>query len=443
VKFPTIEKAVNRANCTIINIAAGVYNEHFLSVNHDMTIRGAGANTIIDGDSQPIFYVGFPTTTFSLSNVMLRNSADNGGALALDTDVAATVDRVIFKNNSPALWMQGGTLELSNSLFQGNNNPLSETAAISRDGNGGTLTIDSTTFKKNKATCAAAIYSATDNEDADLIITNSKFIKNTSTGPGCQGGAIYTEDPITIGASSFTKNQATMATSQGGAIYQTTGGMTIYDTTFSGNSAAQGGAILSSAGEKLTLTYNSFDNNTATVNGGGALYTASETVIINTTFSNNKAEGNGIGGGIAMLSATSYMSFATFSNNSASSGGNLAVDFSTLELKSSILNQGVPDNCSSNGGALTSKGSNLSSDTSCAAYLNAAKDQNNKDPLLGVLANNGGTTRTHALLPGSPAINKSKNCQHVSGTPVTADQRHLPRPFPNPGKCDIGAHENQ
>src|SRR5438045_8503037 len=56
----------------------------------------------------------------------------------------------------------------------------------------------------------------------------------------------------------------------------------------------------------------------------------------------------------------------------------------------------------------------------------------NTDPLLGPLADNGGPTRTHALLPGSPAINAGNS----SGAPAT-DQRGAGRV----GPVDIGAYE--
>ena len=230
-----------------------------------------------------------------------------------------------------------------------------------------------------------------------------------------------------------------MATSQGGAIYQTGSGLGIDSTTFSSNSAAQGGGIIEYGATNMTLTYNTFDSNVASVGNGGGLYTASPTVIINSTFSNNQAQGSGVGGGIGFFASTSYLGFVTFSNNTASSGGNVLLDFSTLYLKSSLLNQGGPDNCVTNSSIITSKGSNLSSDTSCATYFNQAKDQNNIDPLLGPLADNGGPTKTQALLPGSPAINKSKNCLDAGGSVVIADQRGVQRPQGK--KCDIGAYE--
>jgi cysteine-rich repeat protein len=63
------------------------------------------------------------------------------------------------------------------------------------------------------------------------------------------------------------------------------------------------------------------------------------------------------------------------------------------------------------------------------------------DPLLGPLADNGGRTRTHALLPGSPAINAGHPGTPANGDAIcpTTDQRGVVRPV-GPA-CDIGAFE--
>ncbi len=58
----------------------------------------------------------------------------------------------------------------------------------------------------------------------------------------------------------------------------------------------------------------------------------------------------------------------------------------------------------------------------------------NTDPLLDLLQDNGGSTPTHALLPGSPAIDAGGNAD----CPLT-DQRGAPRPVG--AGCDIGAFE--
>src|SRR5262249_31099524 len=66
--------------------------------------------------------------------------------------------------------------------------------------------------------------------------------------------------------------------------------------------------------------------------------------------------------------------------------------------------------------------------------------------VLGPLQNNGGQTETHALLPGSPAIDAGDAvCTDANGAPLTTDQRGKPRPVDGNGDgtraCDIGAFE--
>ncbi|MEO6183044.1 MAG: choice-of-anchor Q domain-containing protein, partial [Verrucomicrobiota bacterium] len=79
-------------------------------------------------------------------------------------------------------------------------------------------------------------------------------------------------------------------------------------------------------------------------------------------------------------------------------------------------------NLENNLGSVVNYGYNLSSDNG-GGVLTRATDQINTDPLLGPLADNGGPTLTHALLPGSPAIDKG-----YSGGQAT-DQRGEPRIF--------------
>jgi hypothetical protein len=62
----------------------------------------------------------------------------------------------------------------------------------------------------------------------------------------------------------------------------------------------------------------------------------------------------------------------------------------------------------------------------------------NRDPLLAPLADNGGPTRTHALLPGSPAISAGSNPANL-----TTDQRGAGFPRVYESAADIGAFEVQ
>src|SRR5262249_34416803 len=66
--------------------------------------------------------------------------------------------------------------------------------------------------------------------------------------------------------------------------------------------------------------------------------------------------------------------------------------------------------------------------------------------VLGPLQNNGGPTETHALSPGSPAIDAGETvCTDDNGAPLTTDQRGMPRPIDGnadgTAACDIGSFE--
>jgi CSLREA domain-containing protein len=79
-------------------------------------------------------------------------------------------------------------------------------------------------------------------------------------------------------------------------------------------------------------------------------------------------------------------------------------------------------------------GYNLADDDSCG--FTAPGDLVVADAMLGPLADNGGSTNTHALLPGSLAIDVgSPGCP-----PPSTDQRGVPRP--QGAGCDIGAFES-
>ncbi len=136
---------------------------------------------------------------------------------------------------------------------------------------------------------------------------------------------------------------------------------------------------------------------------------------------------------------------ANFDNfGSAGGGGIAAVSFGTsmantlVAGNSDLTLSDPPDpDCT---GMLGSSGYNLLGSVAGCTFTPETGDQAGVASfLLGPLASNGGPTKTHALLSGSPALNAAYPGSG-SGVPCPpADQRGVPRP--REGRCDIGAYE--
>ena len=72
---------------------------------------------------------------------------------------------------------------------------------------------------------------------------------------------------------------------------------------------------------------------------------------------------------------------------------------STLTLTNTIVTANSSENC---GGTIINGGNNIDSGTTCG-WGSSDGSLSDTNPQLGPLADNGGPTQTHALLPGSPS----------------------------------------
>ncbi|MFC1464965.1 MAG: choice-of-anchor Q domain-containing protein [Candidatus Brachytrichaceae bacterium NZ_4S206] len=192
------------------------------------------------------------------------------------------------------------------------------------------------------------------------------------------------------------------------------------------NQANRGGGIFSN--RPLTITATSIISNTAVV--GGAIENYGALTLVNSTISSNTA--TSYAGGIRHNVGSLSILNSTVAYNQ--SRGVYAEAGTTLALRNTIIAHTIGGINCDGGSSVSSQGHNLSDDNSCAAWFTATGDLNNVNPLLGPLQNNGGPTPTHALLPGSPAVNAGTN----AGCPST-DQRGVSRP--QGPSCDIGAVE--
>ena len=168
--------------------------------------------------------------------------------------------------------------------------------------------------------------------------------------------------------------------------------------------------------------------------------------ITNSTIAGNRAS-SGNGGGIAVAGGTADITFSTIFGNEATNGSGIWTNGSQVTVRNSIVAQNHAYIGLDISGTLTSDGYNLIQNAPDAAF--APNKQHLTDVLvdsyadLGIdspLRDNGGPTRTLALLPGSPAIGQIPlDMCHPDG--ISTDQRGVRRPYANEHFCDIGAYE--
>jgi hypothetical protein len=226
--------------------------------------------------------------------------------------------------------------------------------------------------------------------------------------------------------------------------------LTLVDSTVSDNAGGNGGGILADFGTDVTLVRSVVSGNRATGgpqaegDGGGiANMAGTELTLVNSTVSGNTA--NDEGGGIYNGFGTVRLTNATVASNSAAFGGGLWEEpEDTYFLANTIIAGNTPNNCDGNGTGFESAGHNLDSDGTCMDAA-VAGDIPAGLALLGPLANNGGPTQTHALLPGSQAIDAGDEAVCAAAPVDGVDQRGVTRPQDGDDDglavCDIGAFE--
>ncbi|MBK6722222.1 MAG: IPT/TIG domain-containing protein [Acidobacteria bacterium] len=238
------------------------------------------------------------------------------------------------------------------------------------------------------------------------------------------GAGIFNEGTLTISDSTISANSTNgSGGGVGGGIYNASNGtVTITNSTISGNFARDSGGGIGNTGT-LNVTNSTISGNSTNISAGqgGGIANSGTLTVTNSTISGNSSSG---GGGINNSSSGAVtVTNSTITSNTAGlfcGGGIYNSATSTVNSRSSIIANNI---CSGAGfdivGTLTSQGYNL---IGVAGAISGGSNDiviEYDDAMLGPLANNGGPTETHAVLPGSPALDKGINAL----VPLTADQR--------------------
>jgi predicted outer membrane repeat protein len=481
----TIQFAPSLANQTI-RLTSGQIE---ISPGKNLTIDGAGAvNLTISGNNTSrILFVNSNrdfATNVSVKNLTFTNAytADQGGAILGENKANITVENVKFTNNRAdkgggaifSRWENNLTVinsQFNNNLAtQGNDERGAGAIAFVSPGS---FIVRNSTFTNNQGINGGAINSL----NGKLTIENSKFINNSTTAAKFAdgsatgflrgyGGALFTDRASAVNEASGTIRivntafEGNRGLGEGGGAYLYTGNqdnVIIEGTSFNnnqvqglprGNAGNGGGLVVLSNGlnKGFSLNRTSFVNNSATNQGGGLWMMGAPSTITNSTFSGNKAvfsetpaqnDAGRNGGAMALYDAPTTITNSTLANNRAGwVGGGILASSAPVTVKNTIF----ANNTAFNGGnpwniqqhtnrQLTDGGGNiqnpLANDDRVTPNVQVI------DPKLGPLQDNGGGLLTHALLPGSPAINAG-----TSGAPTTDA-----RGFNRDGQPDIGAFE--
>ena len=389
----------------------------------------------------------------AINDSFLNNRAENnGGALELDTNTAATValpalDTITgstFTGNTanygpvagPTAGFGGGAIDISNG-------PILRLLSTDAASGPQTVMISKSTFTNNSTVPPAitapaptgiggAILSSNNTSGppdtgALVSIDNSLFTMNTAD---AEGGAIENDgDSVSVFDSLFTGNKATGLTTGagitigglGGAIgTDTHHGLTIMRSTFNGNSVGLptafvagtgvGGAVFINGGTTATsnaITNSTFAGNTA--GDGGAIFVAptfglsldSDTIAGDTTATGNMiptvaAGGNPAataGAGLTVGTPALVTAIGTIFSNNLDNAIAPAV----------VKNCGGPASpfITDDGFNLEWSGGPLAANNTCIVAPGLPSDVTTKDPLLGPLGSYGGPSALNGGLIGA------------------------------------------
>jgi predicted outer membrane repeat protein len=414
---------------------------------------GPGQLTIDGGGLYQILAVTPTTvgTTVSISGLTMANGVVNaalGGAILGNSLSNITLNNCAFTGDQAAAV-----------------NPVIENTAGAGGAiwSGGNLTVTNSTFTGNSAYDGGAIREV----NGTMLLSNDTFAGNFA---GQLGGAISCFGSDTVQNCVFTGNIAGPSVhdgdGEGGAIDAAGGTLIATNDTFTGNAAngtgtgtsnSFGGGAIDVSGTAVDIAACTFAGNTSQTNGG-AIDADSAAVIVDSTFSGNRAQdGAGLsfrGPATQLVQLTNDTIWANtgvavtaapigagihFPNDATVTLDNTIVAGNTINYPSYAT---PPSDISGSVAVAAASANNLIGDSNSADGLTSGSNGNivGVTPDLLPLGNYGGPTETMLPAPGSPAIDAGST---AFVTDQATDQRGFSRTSGDGKHVDIGAVEVQ
>lgn len=353
--FATLDAALSAASPgATVDICPGDWELSTLSVSdvQGLTLRGSSGRgvTTLREASQGIIASVEAGARLTLEGLTLSGSDD--AALDVVDGTLVVLDSRISNNGLgiDALGVAGFTVELSDTIVEGNEHAEESGAGIRAVGTG------------------------------DLVLTSCEISSNVSVGSG--GGVYFVGDSnstLTMTSCVVQDNEAitNLLGFGGGVSVVNVGNVSIVDSTISGNDAFDGGglfAIWTTGAGSLQLTSSTFTSNTALLSGGLSFFagdgSTADIVLDNTDVTDNTASIRAGGIGIVGSPSTGSLQLlsSSISNNHALEGGGIYTIGARIE---GDVSSEIADNDAGLGGGLVAQDTDL---TGLQVMRNAAID---------------------------------------------------------------------
>lgn len=391
-----------------------------LVISDALTLSGGRANDLtIDALEQSrLFRIDDPSSIYlnefevriegvTLTRGRTTAAGSPGGAILAKIRDLFVSDCIVNGNQTTGDTSWGGAIfsygfvTISNSLFRDNHTTGSNSSGGAVFARGDVTINDSSLVRNSTKGYSASAGSIRSN--GEVVLYRSTVADSWTEGDEAPGGGVHAVGNIIVDSSTISSNYTLGSESVGGGVF-THHGVNVSQSTISGNSTAGIGSF------------------------GGGIYSSRNVQIVQSTITNNWTTRSGIGAGVCQADYSNdfpvFIAGTIIAGNVAN--GRMADLFvdpdSTLEFNYNLL-----------GATFASR---VTASTGQGNLLNV-------DATLGPLADNGGPTQTHALLPGSLAID--------GGSPVDLlfDQRGGPyvraagEAATTLAMPDIGAYEAQ
>ena len=418
---------------SVINLTGALPN-----ISEGVSILGPGASALtvqrstVSGTPQFRIFTVTTTGPVTFSGLTISNgsaqansfSDHDGGGINNNNTGTVNITNCVLAGNSSSAGNGGGVFNGANGTVNVTGSTLSGNSVAESVNNGGsngfgggvcnvgtgTVNVTNSTLSSNSATDQGGgiFYNST---GGSVNVTNSTLSDNFALGGG---GGISSGGILKVTNSTLSSNHTSSSDGIGGGILNA-GTASVTSSTLSGNSAFIGGGILNLGSGTMNVTNSTLSGNSTSGSSGGGIDNENTATVnlTNSTLSGNFAM-NGSGGGI-----------------SNAPQGSANVKSSIIALNTATISG--PDVFNSSGNAL-SQGFNLIGKNDGASASFPAGNPNANNDIVGTsaapvnpgldpngLMNNGGPTRTIALLPGSPAIDKGTS-NGLTGN-LTTDQR--------------------